>query len=481
MAKASSLDSDKALIKEYIETCAESVQFFAEEFLPHLLTAEIPPFHSEIYQLLPESKRLVVAAPRGFAKSYVCSIIYPIWMGVFALHKDVVIISASETLAKEMLRKIKREFENNQKLKKYFGDMVTDKWSETHATLESGVTYRARGAEGQIRGFRPECIVIDDIETDDSAKSEEQRRKIMDWIFKACLPALTPEGQLIMVGSIISQVSVLKQVLEANNGWPRRVYRAYKDRIQEPGHELWPTLWPHEKLQQRKAEIGSWAFSSEYMNDPISNEFSPIKKEQIRYWKELPQQLSLVLVIDPAYKDDEKADYKVATLVGIDQNMNRYLVHYLRTHIPQGEFIDAVLTMWQSNKSQITALGIPSGGTEAELFRSFVNKANERKLYPPFAELKNTFITSTGQTKRGKLARITAALQPLFEQGKYYINESHREAEQEILEMSDEMRWDDLIDTMCYAEQLIQPVFMEEKKTTSEFEVPKRSHNYGYE
>jgi phage terminase large subunit-like protein len=322
---------------------------------------------------------------------------------------------------------------------------------------------------------------LDDIETDDSVKSEEQRRKVNDWIFKSCLPALTPSGQMLIVGSIISQLAVLKQILDTDNKWTKRIYRAYHDKIQEPGRELWPELWNHERLQQRKAEIGSWAFSSEYLNDPTSSDTTSIPMDKIRRWKELPSQLSCVITVDPAYSEEDKADWKVASLIGIDQNMNRYLIHYIRTHSPQGEFIDAVLNMWLSNRSTITSLGIPASGTESEIFRSFVNKANERKLYPPFAELKNTFITTAGVAKRGKASRIIASLQPLFEQGKYYIGEAHQEAFEELASLNPNLdqRWDDIIDSMAYAESLIQPVFMD---TTQKFEESKvlTPNDYGW-
>lgn len=475
--------SDKEVIVEYVGECAESVEFFAQEFLPHLLEDSIPPFHSEIYELLPNSQRLVIAAPRGFAKSYLCSVIYPIWLICFAKYKDVVIVSASQTLAAEMLRKIKREIEGNQKIIQFFGDMRTDKWSEIHIVANSGVTVRARGAEGQIRGFRPECIIIDDLESDDSVKSKDQTEKLKDWVDKACLPALTPDGQFIMVGSILEFNSLLDQRLEQNDGWAKRRYAAYKDGVEAEGHELWPSRWPHDKLQKKKAEVGSWAFAAEYMNNPISNKSAAIKKEQIRYWEELPQQISYTITVDPAYSEDDKADWKVACLIGIDQNMNRYLVHYIRTHQPQGEFIDAVLNLWMNNKGLVTGLGVPGTGTEIELFRSFVNRAQQRKLYPPFVELKNTFLTVTGEAKRNKQQRMIAALQPLFEQGKYFISKAHVEAEFELLTIGQKQKNDDVVDCMTYAEQIIQPVFLSgpEASNYKATEPPKRMPNYGFE
>jgi len=460
---------------------------FSRFFLSHYLTSDIPPFHIEIYDLVPKVNRLVIASPRGHGKSTILSVFYPLWLALFGLKKDICIISASETLATEWLRKIKHELDNNAKLRAFFGDLKSDKWTETHIVLNNPwrVNIRARGAGGQIRGFRPDCIVCDDIETDESVQSEEQRKKLKEWLFKACLNTLLPEGQFVLIGTIIHPLSVLADLLAIDNGWEKKKYQAYKDGIQEAGNELWKELWSHDKLQARKKEIGSWAFASEYMNNPVSNESIPIKESHIRYWKELPSQLSLVIAVDPAYSDDESADYKVASLVGLDPQMNRYLVHYIRTHIPIGEFQDAVINLWQSNRTTCTSLGIPNAGTEKGFYDSFLRKCEERKVYPPIQELKNVFTnTATQVSARSKKARIIAALQPLFEQGKYYISPDHIEAREELLTIG-ESRWDDVVDTLAYAEQILQPVFMENegKNESSHIDrtLMKSRSNYGIE
>lgn len=475
----------KKAAEEYWFTACTDISFFAKEFLPHLLTSDIPDFHLEMYGLLPKEQRLVMAAPRGFAKSTISSVIYPIWLACNGVErKDVCIISASETLAVEMMRRVKRELDGNKKIHEWFGSgksLKTEKWAESHFITKTGVQFRARGAGGQIRGFRPDCLILDDIETDELVESEEQRKKLKEWLFKACLNTLLPNGQFILIGSIIHPLSLLNDLMIIDNGWTKRKYQAYRNAEQEEGKELWPALWPHNKLQARKREIGSFAFSSEYLNNPIADETAPVKPHQIRYWKELPQQMSVVIAVDPAYSEETSADFKVAALVGIDQNLNRYLISYIRTHEQTGEFINATLNMWMMNQGKCTALGIPSSGVEKQFFKSFVDIAQGRKIYPPIQELKNTFQTTTGGTVRAKKARITASLQPLFESGKYYIHESHIEALDELLTIGSS-RWDDLVDAMCYAEQLLTPVFIE-RESPSEWNEPRRrvTPNYGYE
>jgi len=435
---------------------------WVEDFLGHFLTSKIPEFHREIYKLVQNEQRLALAAPRGFAKSAICSVFYPLWCALFMKKKDILIISASEGLSIEWLRKMRTEMESNPLLLKYFGDLKSNKWTETHLILNNKqkTNIRARGAGGQIRGFRPDLIILDDIETDESVASTDQRTKLREWVFKACLNTLLPHGQFIWIGTIISPLALLQEMLDSDNDWEKRKFRAYHDARQEEGYELWKSLWSHKKLQARKKEIGSTAFASEYLNDPILNEASPIKPHQLRYWTELPDDLSRVIAVDPAYADDERADYKVAVLVGINGLHSRYLDSYIRTHNPSGQFIDSILNMWLQNKDTVTALGIPNSGTEKEFFNSFMRKAAERHLYPPVVELKNAFKRGTDKVIRKKKDRIVAALQPLFESGKYYIHANHEEAKDELLTLG-ASRWDDIVDCLTYAETIITPNYIE--------------------
>jgi hypothetical protein len=457
----------------------EFVKYFCSEYL----TSSIPEFHKEVYNLLPASPRIALASPRGHGKSTIASVFYPLWLALFEKRQDITIISASEGLAIEWLRKIKRELEINRKIIAFFGELKSDKWSEGQIILKNSkrVNIRARGAGGQIRGFRPDVLICDDLETNESVESEEQRKKLKDWIFKDCLNTLMPEGQFIIIGTIIHPLSVLSDLLAVDNGWVKKKYQAYIDGRQEAGNELWGELWSHEKLQQRKREIGSWAFASEYMNNPVSDETVPIKESQIRYWKEFPQTYSSVLTVDPAYSDDEKADFKTCLHTAIDQQMNRYSASYIRTHSPIGEFQDAIINLWLQNKNTITAIGIPNSGVEKAFFDSFLKKCEERKVYPPVVELKNSFTqTGTSISIRGKKARVTAALQPLFEQGKYFIHPDHIELREELLTIGSS-RWDDLVDCAAYAEQILQPYFADGMETNESGDYQKQKHynNYG--
>jgi phage terminase large subunit-like protein len=472
----------------FLDSCMDDVEFFARNITPNLLGFEMPKFHQEMYSFLPYKKRGLIAAPRGFAKSTITSVIYPLWLAVSqASFKNIMIISASEGLAVELLRKIKRELESNENIQKYFGDLRTDKWSETHIIVKGGINIVARGAGAQIRGFRPDCLILDDIETDEGVESEEQRRKLKDWLFKSCLNTLLPHGQFLIVGTILSPLSLLSDLLETDNKWFKKKYMAYVDGVMEEGQELWKSLWPHSALQQRRSEIGSFAFASEYMNSPLQDGATAIKEEQIKEWDELPENLSLWIALDPAYSEDKNSDYKTAVLVGVDSQMNRYLIQVIRTHDTMGEYHKQVLDMWKRNSDRVMGLGAPCSGTEKEFYRAFQEFCHRQGFYPPLQEMKNVFRDQNNVGIRNKTRRITAALQPLFEAGKYFIGADHDAARTELLSIGSS-KHDDVVDAMTYVEMMVMDLTadqmpIEEPKKRyweTEEEFQSKPANYGY-
>jgi len=461
--------------------CYGSVFEFAKIFFPHLLKEKTPQFHLEIYKLLPIYNYLAIEAFRGGAKSTIGLIIYPIWHALFKHLGDISLISRSENfILNEVTRKIRYEFESNELLRMFFGDMTTSKWSESYFTLKNGISFEGKGIEGQLRGGRRALIALDDLEDNESVLSEEQRDKLKQRIGKELIPKLIKGGQICYFGTPIHPLCYLHQIVQTpNNGWEKRVYDSYKEGIEQVGNESWPEVFPHDRLQQFKKLMGSAYFAAEYRCKPVADEKQPIKEEMIRYWTELPKQYSAVISVDPAYSEDETADYKVASLIAIDHNSNRYLIHYIRTHESLNNFMNSILTLWGSNKNVVTAVGIPNSGTEKSFFDSFIKFAESKNQFPPVVELKNTFTNAQTQISvRNKHARIRASLVPLFEQGKYYIRPEHLEAREELLTLG-VSRWDDLTDTMSYAEQIIQPVFIEQNSFEDENR-PLVIANYGF-
>lgn len=477
----------KEKLEEIYTGCRDDILYFAKFFFPHLVPLRSADFHGEIFEDLKEAKYYACAAPRAHAKSTLGLILYPIHFALFKAMGDVSLLSASESFViNEIVRKIKIEFEANERLRLFFGNMQTKKWSETYFVLANGVAFEAGGIGGQLRGGRRALICLDDLESNETVESAEQREKLRNRINRELIPKLMPNGQIIYFGTLISPLCYLKHIIDNEKGWKKRVYDCYRDGVEAAGHELWPEMLNHTELQRRKFNMGSNAFAAEYRNKPISEATAAIKDHHIRFWENLPNQLSVVLSVDPAYSEDEKADFKVCVVIACDQNGNRYLSTYLRNHAPSGEFMDGILNLYLQHKNICTAVGVPCGSGDTEFFNSLVRRAEERKINPPFAELKNTFTTTSGLDKRNKKARAIAALQPLFESGKYYIHANHIAAKEELLQLNPvtDQEHDDLIDAMAYAEQIITPFYFsveKSKENRAQTVLTGKSVDYGME
>ncbi len=450
------------LIDHYIND-VNGLFHFAEDFLGEFLTQTTPEFHKEIYDLIRNKSRLALAAPRSFAKSTLVSVIFPLYCLTFKLKQDIVIISASETLAVEWLRKIKHQLMFNEDLRGlYLGiygkEPQSDKWAENHIIVSNGINIRAKGAGAQIRGYRPDLFLCDDIEEDEGVRSEERRKHLKEWFRKAVIGTLDPNGQLIIIGTILHYLSLLNDLIENGHkyGWEIRLYQAYKGGLQEEGKELWKEKWPHNELQKRKLEIGTFAFSSEYMNNPVPEDAAAFKKDYIKHFTDLPPSSS-VMVFDPAYTESDTADYKVCSVIAKDGLGNRYLDDYVRTRQPMGDYLSQSVNLYKRLRPQ--KVGIPTG-TEKLFYNQVVEFFRQHQCYPVFEEIKNVATTASGQSVRKKEARIVASLQGLFQSGKYYLRKSHTEAVEELLTFP-AGKFDDIIDTMASAEQIITNTYIE--------------------
>ena len=92
--------------------------WFGKYCFPTALAKETPPFHRDIYKSLKDDdiKRVLIAAPRGTAKSTVCSLIFPLYKIAHKGPNDdlfMVIVSESQAQSINFLSRIKYHLEHS--------------------------------------------------------------------------------------------------------------------------------------------------------------------------------------------------------------------------------------------------------------------------------------------------------------------------------------------------------------------------------
>lgn len=254
--------------------------------------------------------RLAIAAPRGHAKSTLVSFFFILHQALYAKKRNIVIVSSSEDMAIRFLRRLKTELEFNKQIALIFGPQKSDKWSETEVILQNGVAIHAKGRGAQLRGLisgnrRPDLIILDDIEDEELVRSEVRRADLESWFNGTVLPTLSPKiGQLVFIGTILHQDSLLNNVLENYQEFHTRKYAA----LLPDDNPLWPERFTKEFLHTIRASFAKRhqlpQFFMEYMNDPTPPDTAFFDMNQWHYFDpqtllQSRRDLVIEVVIDP--------------------------------------------------------------------------------------------------------------------------------------------------------------------------------------
>lgn len=422
---------------------------FATGTLGEHMHLAIPDFHLEIYDMITSGhKRVACAAPRGHAKSTIISLAYVLWCALTGRKKFIIIASDTYPQAKMFLETIKSELETNDVIKGLYGSQKTDKWTEADIELKMGCRIMAKGAEMKFRGlkygrFRPDLIVIDDLENDEMVESKERREKLERWFLGTLLPSLDLEGQIVYIGTILHDDALLMKVLHKYPNWQTKIYKA----IQEDGTALWSEHLSIEKLNEIKEEhvaVGKLdIFMAEYMNDPITDENREFKREYFKYYEDLPDDLKVAITVDPAISKKTHADYSVVFVQGVDKENRRYCLEYTRRRMNPYELAEEIFRL--TEKWKPWTVGVEKVAYQEALI--FILKDEMRK--------RNKFFKITEISTRSDKTMKIRGLLPMYASGVMYHQARHTDLEEELLRFPKGTH-DDVIDAQAMQLELVR-------------------------
>ena len=202
------------------ETTRQDIYWFFRIYFPHYITYKMAPFQIEILKLLQDDsiKRIAITAFRNSGKSTFCSLLAPIWY-ILGVHqkKYIVIACQNQDRAKQVLTNIKKELETMGLLSSDFGPFF-DSNSEWAANTIVLPKYDARitvlsigeGMRGVRHGqYRPDIIIVDDVEDVQSAKQKESRDKLWQFINGELIPAGITNVKVIFIGNLVHEDSLM--------------------------------------------------------------------------------------------------------------------------------------------------------------------------------------------------------------------------------------------------------------------------------
>lgn len=396
-------------------------------------------------------KTVVDIEPRGFSKSTRWTFAYSLWRLLYKKNNFICVFCASQEKANEAIQNIKSEVENNELIFEDFGSITGKTWKEKFLTFSNGTAIKGFGADSAVRGarynqYRPDLIICDDVLKDQNARTPAQRNKVYNWFLRAVLP-LGQDIFTIIVNTVFHNDDLPSRLLkriaagELKN-WIGLRFQAFKP----DGSSLWQEYWTVEKLLEKKRELGSAAFSTEYMNEPISDEERIFKPEWFkRYDTVQVQELKIFMGVDPsAGKHDQFAIFTIGVAPdGFIYELDEWGETCSVEKATQ-TLIEKYLT-WKPIRIGFESVGFQS------IYKQYIIEAGARKgVYLPIKEI----------ATRGIGKERILAISPLIENGILKFKSGHNRTIEQLVNFP-KSDFDDLQDALFYAYEVSRKIEQE--------------------
>ena len=326
---------------------AIDMEFFGRAYFPHYFSKPSPEFHRELdaiwqqgvlkgrYPLTAEDTKMIsrlpgtrraVAAPRGHAKSTNLTFKGTMHSTLYGYKHYPIIISDSSEQAEGFLDNIRVEFEENTAILEDFGPLAGSVWRSNVLVTKTNIKIEAIGSGKKIRGrkhrnWRPDLIILDDVENDENVRTPEQRKKLKDWFDKAVSKCGDDYTDIVYIGTLLHYDSLLAKTLanpayrsikykavirfsQADDLWQQwetiftdlsnddreadalAFFQAHKTAMLEGTQVLWEEKLSYYDLMVMRVSEGEASFNSEEQNEPINPDDCLFMEEWFDYYNE---------------------------------------------------------------------------------------------------------------------------------------------------------------------------------------------------
>lgn len=412
-AEVEGFDASPAAVAERRRKVFDPVhgyEYFVQNYFPHYVRS---PHKSQLHEYLfgtlpallrrPENALEADAAPRGEAKSTMVTQLFSLWCIVTGQKHYIVIVMDSIDQAYPMLEAIKAELEFNPRLKTDFPEACGQGrvWQSGTAVTANDVKIQVAGSGKKLRGlrhgpYRPDLVVLDDIENDEAVRNPDMRDKLEGWLKKTVLH-LGGVGQkfdVVYIGTILHYDSVLNRTLnnpmwhsarfKAMLKWPDNMalwdewetilrnngkageamaqafYEAHEAEMTAGAQTSWAARGVLD-LMKIRARDGHAAFDSELQNDPVSGEdavFANILNNCFYKPSEIPPDAVRFGALDPSLGKAGASRDPSAILVGAFDRKTGVLyveVAQIKKRLPD-LIIEDVIALQAKHKCKVWAV-----------------------------------------------------------------------------------------------------------------------------
>lgn len=401
-----------------------------------------------------------IMMPRGFSKTTLSNALI-IYLLCYKIRKYCVYISETGPHSEQQLRNIRNEFETNASIKSIFGSLKPEqrsgrKWTDDLIELKNDGVLAAKSRGKQVRGqlirsMRPDFILLDDVEDDESVKTDAQRDKTLEWLYASVIPAFGrgDSGWMVMTGTLLHTEAMLRTVAQSGD-FNTIIFGA----IDPDGDMLWPWHMSQKEYDAKKqsyARVGKLAtFYREYMNILRADETAKFKDEHFHVNYIRPREVILkAIAMDPAISDKITADSCTFGVVGmLDTGMFKVFECWGEIGMTPAEQVDKYFEL---RKRYSDPVPIRYSGIESIAYQAALIHLMREMMFRKHDVFEITPITH----KLKKSERIEGILQPRFANNFIEFNKPLPKLRSQLLDWPNGK--DDYPDVLAMAIALLDP------------------------
>lgn len=404
-------------------------------YFPHYHKSATPKFHTRasrrmLNRFLKNGHHSEVRHwARGLAKSTLTmmDVLYLVLTGKL---KNIILTSSTYDAAAEFLEKYRVELDTNTRIIHDYGKQELEgSWSYGDFTTRKGTKFMAIGARQSPRGtanaqFRPDCLIVDDFDTDEECMNPDIISKKWDWYTKALFFTVDISSPylIIWLGNIIAPDCCIVRQSE---------YADHTETINirdDNGKSVWPEKNSEEDIDYQISKVPWAASQQEMFNNPVRQ--GAIFKELT--WGKVPPLSKfkfLVAYADPATSTKERtgagknsSSYKSLCLIG-NYNGKYYVITAFVDQTSHDKFIDWFYAIRDYVDGQAAVYYVIENNTLQDPFYEEVFKP---KFYAKGRVHGMIPIIPDKRKKPDKFFRIEAELEPLNRLGQLIFNEKEK-------------------------------------------------------
>ena len=386
--------------------------------LGYELVSEEIPFHVELAKQALTVGDTLTLIPRSMLKTTIVTIAGTIaYFFKFPEH-SILISSATYANSEHFLREIRQHYEINETMRTLFPEYCplgpNEQGTKSHYDIPCSVKARKEhsieisGSDVGMASRHYHKIILDDPvnrENVPPAATPETMAKVWEYIQSvvALLVLTYKYAHRCIIGTRWHDGDSYGQMIKNND------YDHFQKLVLSPyehdGTSIWPEVFPLDKLDKLRRELGEYHWACLMMNDPLPPESAvSFRSDWVRDYTVEPDNLSIAITVDPAFSQNWRADRTAIAVTGIPPEGGMYVLAAEAGRWTPHEVAENVIKL--ANIWHPTWVGMECDSGGEAVYNVCREVIRERGEYIRLRKLK------TGkQRKEARIARLSAYAQ----------------------------------------------------------------------